>query len=87
MGRSGSEEADGSEPVVETREVVYVGGGQERVRVRRGSGAGAGTGTIILERWTTHVEDGERRVAVVDRHTVGGIGSQRFGAKEVIEEG
>ncbi|MEZ4400855.1 MAG: RHS repeat-associated core domain-containing protein [Kofleriaceae bacterium] len=60
--------ADGSQPVIETRDVVYLGGGQERVRVRRGSGAGADT--IILERWTTHVEDGERRVAVLDRHTV-----------------
>jgi RHS repeat-associated protein len=48
--------------VVETREVVYIGD-QERVQVRR-------DGTLVLERWTTHVGDGERRVAVVDRHTV-----------------
>ncbi|MBK7077737.1 MAG: DUF1308 domain-containing protein [Myxococcales bacterium] len=53
----------GAEPVVETREVVYCGGGQERVRVRR-------NGTLVLERWTTHVGDGDRRVAVIDRHVV-----------------
>ena len=49
-------------PGIETREVVYIGD-QERVQVRR-------DGTLVLERWTTHVGDGERRVAVVDRHTV-----------------
>jgi RHS repeat-associated protein len=53
----------GAEPVVETREVVYCGGGQERVRVAR-------NGTLVLERWTTHVSDGDRRVAVIDRHVV-----------------
>ncbi|MBK9034096.1 MAG: hypothetical protein IPL61_22985 [Myxococcales bacterium] len=44
----------GTDPVIETREVLYLDGGQERVRVRRGA-------TIVLERWTTHVADGERR--------------------------
>jgi len=53
----------GAEPVVETREVVYCGGGQERVRVTR-------NGTVVLERWTTHVGDGDRRVAVIDRHVI-----------------
>ncbi|MBK9037052.1 MAG: hypothetical protein IPL61_38370 [Myxococcales bacterium] len=57
----------GETPVVETREVLYCDGGQERVRVRRGA-------TIVLERWTTHVADGERRVAVVDRHVVDTLG-------------
>ena len=52
----------GAAPVIETRDVVYVGD-QERVQVRR-------NGTLVLERWTTHVRDGERRVAIVDRHTV-----------------
>jgi RHS repeat-associated protein len=53
----------GADPVVETREVVYCGGGQERVRVRRGA-------VVVLERWTTHVSDGDRRVAVIDRHVI-----------------
>ena len=53
----------GAEPVVETREVVYCGGGHERVRVAR-------NGTLVLERWTTHVGDGDRRVAVIDRQVI-----------------
>ena len=53
---------------IETREVVYVGD-QERVRVRR-------NGALVLERWTTHVGDGDRRVAVVDRHTIDTLGHE-----------
>ena len=53
---------------IETREVVYVGD-QERVRVRR-------NGALVLERWTTHVGDGDRRVAVVDRHTLDTLGHE-----------
>jgi hypothetical protein len=58
----------GADPVVETREVVYLGE-QERVRVRRGD-------TLVLERWTTHVSDGERRVATLDRHVVDTLGAE-----------
>ena len=54
--------------VIETREVVYAGD-QERVRVRR-------NGALVLERWTTHVGDGERRVAIVDRHTADILGHE-----------
>ncbi|MBP9168342.1 MAG: VCBS repeat-containing protein [Kofleriaceae bacterium] len=58
----------GADPVVETREVVYLGE-QERIRVRRGD-------TLVLERWTTHVSDGERRVATLDRHVVDTLGAE-----------
>lgn len=54
--------------LVETREVVYLGD-QQRVRVHRGD-------TLVLERWTTHVGDGARRVAVVDRHVVDVLGHE-----------
>lgn len=59
----------GDAPVIETREVVYLDGGQERVRVRRGD-------QLVLERFTTHVSDGDRRVAVVDRHVVDTLGHE-----------
>jgi RHS repeat-associated protein len=58
----------GADPVVETREVVYLGD-QERIRVRRGD-------ALVLERWTTHVSDGERRVATLDRHVVDTLGAE-----------
>ena len=53
----------GTSPVVERREVTYLGGGQERIRTYRND-------VLVLERWTTHVSDGDRRVAIIDRHTV-----------------
>ena len=59
----------GDAPVIETREVVYLDGGQERVRVRRGD-------QLVLERFTTHVSDGDRRVAVIDRHAVDTLGHE-----------
>ncbi len=53
---------------IETREVVTLGD-QQRIRVHRGD-------TLVLERWTTHVHDGERRVATIDRHVVDLLGAE-----------
>lgn len=52
----------------ETIEKVYLGG-CERKQVRRGD-------SVILERWTIHVEDGAGRVAVVHRWTTDTTGRE-----------